>query len=96
MVMEVSSLRFFRPFSTPRADELTLSPTPAANAERQAENDPQPEIIAQLAQEVYANDILQLLVLHIWRFEFEVRPRRSSRFGSGRASREADAVCSWP
>lgn len=38
-----------------------------------AENDPQPEIIAQLSQEVYANDILQLLVLHIWRFEFEVR-----------------------
>lgn len=41
---------------------------------RRAENDPQPEIIAQLAQEVYANDVLQLLVLHIWRFEFEVRP----------------------
>jgi len=39
-----------------------------------AENDPQPEIIAQLAQEVYANDLLHLLVLHIWRFEFEVRP----------------------
>ena len=40
---------------------------------RATETDPQPEIIAQLAQEVYANDILQLLVLHIWRFEFEVR-----------------------
>lgn len=38
------------------------------------ETEPQPEVIAQLAQEVYANDILQLLVLHIWRFEFEVRP----------------------
>jgi calcium binding protein 39 len=44
------------------------------------ENEPQPEIIAQLAQEVYQNDILQLLLLHIWRFEFEVsiRPRRST------------------
>jgi hypothetical protein len=40
-------------------------------ASRGAENDPQPEIIAQLAQEVYANDLLGLLVLHIWRFEFE-------------------------
>ncbi|KAK4052829.1 Hym1p [Microbotryomycetes sp. JL201] len=34
-------------------------------------NDPQPEIIAQLAQEVYANDLLQLLVCNTWRFEFE-------------------------
>lgn len=34
--------------------------------------DAQPELIAQLSQEVYANDILQLLVLNIWRFEFEV------------------------
>jgi hypothetical protein len=50
--------------------ELTLLWRGGARA--QTENDPQPEIIAQLAQEVYAGDILQLLVLHIWRFEFEV------------------------
>lgn len=36
------------------------------------ESDPVPETVAQLAQEVYNNDILQLLVLNIWRFEFEV------------------------
>jgi calcium binding protein 39 len=29
--------------------------------------------VAQLAQEVYNNDVLQLLVANIWRFEFEVR-----------------------
>ncbi|SCV74461.1 BQ2448_8100 [Microbotryum intermedium] len=46
------------------------------------ENEPQPELIAQLAQEVYAKDILQLLVLHIWRFEFEVRGLSWSEPGS--------------
>ncbi|KAK4700629.1 calcium binding protein 39, partial [Phenoliferia sp. Uapishka_3] len=46
------------------------------------ENDPQPEVIAQLAQEVYANDILQLLVLHIWRFEFEARKDVSQIFNN--------------
>lgn len=39
------------------------------------DNEPQPETIAQLAQEVYAHDLLQLLVQDIWRFEFEVRGR---------------------
>ncbi|GAA5868393.1 hypothetical protein JCM8547_002178 [Rhodosporidiobolus lusitaniae] len=46
------------------------------------ENDPQPEIIAQLAQEVYANDLLQILVLHIWRFEFEARKDVSQIFNN--------------
>ncbi|GAA6049932.1 hypothetical protein JCM3770_007055 [Rhodotorula araucariae] len=46
------------------------------------ENDPQPEIIAQLAQEVYANDLLQLLVQHIWRFEFEARKDVSQIFNN--------------
>ncbi|TNY23915.1 mo25 protein [Rhodotorula diobovata] len=46
------------------------------------ENDPQPEIIAQLAQEVYANDLLHLLVLHIWRFEFEARKDVSQIFNN--------------
>ncbi|GAA5968395.1 hypothetical protein JCM11641_007623 [Rhodosporidiobolus odoratus] len=46
------------------------------------DNDPQPEIIAQLAQEVYANDLLQLLVLHIWRFEFEARKDVSQIFNN--------------
>ncbi|KAM0752157.1 Mo25-like protein [Meredithblackwellia eburnea MCA 4105] len=44
------------------------------------ENEPQPDLIAQLAQEVYAHDILQLLVLHIWRFEFEARKDVSAIF----------------
>ncbi|GAA6063572.1 hypothetical protein JCM10212_003151 [Sporobolomyces blumeae] len=47
-----------------------------------SENGPQPEIIAQLAQEVYANDLLQLLVLHIWRFEFEARKDVSQIFNN--------------
>ncbi|SCZ96773.1 BZ3500_MvSof-1268-A1-R1_Chr4-1g06706 [Microbotryum saponariae] len=46
------------------------------------ENEPQPELIAQLAQEVYAKDILQLLVLHIWRFEFEARKDVSQIFNN--------------
>lgn len=37
------------------------------------ESEPQPDQVAQLAQEVYNNDVLQLLVQNIWRFEFEVR-----------------------
>ena len=36
------------------------------------EAEPAPETVAQLAQEVYANDLLQLLVVNMWRFEFEV------------------------
>jgi hypothetical protein len=38
----------------------------------QIENEPQAEQVAQLAQEVYNNDALQLMVQNIWRFEFEV------------------------
>jgi calcium binding protein 39 len=37
-----------------------------------AENDPQPELVAQLAQEMYSNDMLQSMVSTMWRFEFEV------------------------
>lgn len=36
------------------------------------ENDPQPELVAQLAQEMYSNDMLQAMVTNMWRFEFEV------------------------
>jgi calcium binding protein 39 len=36
------------------------------------DNDPSPEVIAQVANEVYALDLLGLLVVHIARFEFEV------------------------
>jgi calcium binding protein 39 len=46
------------------------------------ENEPQPEIVAQLAQEVYNHDILQLLVLHIWRFEFEAKKDVSQIFNN--------------
>lgn len=38
-----------------------------------AETEPQADQVAQLAQEVYNNDALQLMVSNIWRFEFEVR-----------------------
>jgi hypothetical protein len=37
-----------------------------------AENEPQPELVAQLAQEMYSNDMLQSMVSNMWRFEFEV------------------------
>lgn len=47
------------------------------------EAEPLPDQVAQLAQEVYNNDILQLLVLNIWRFEFEVSSISSSRLRFG-------------
>lgn len=34
---------------------------------------PSPELIAQLAQDVYACDLLKLLVSNLWRCEFEAR-----------------------
>ncbi|KAI9236405.1 MAG: Mo25-like-domain-containing protein [Podila humilis] len=37
------------------------------------ENDPVPETVAQLAQEVYSNNLLQLLVDNIAKFEFEAK-----------------------
>lgn len=37
------------------------------------ETAPQPELVAQLAQEAYSNDLFHLLVTNMWRFEFEVR-----------------------
>lgn len=38
------------------------------------ENDASPEVVAQLAQEMYMHDVLLLLVERIGVFEFEVRP----------------------
>ncbi|KAG0310106.1 mo25 protein [Dissophora globulifera] len=38
-----------------------------------SENDPVPETVAQLAQEVYSNNLLQLLVDNISKFEFEAK-----------------------
>lgn len=35
-------------------------------------NEPSPELVAQLSQEVYQNDLLQLLVQNIGRLDFEV------------------------
>jgi calcium binding protein 39 len=35
--------------------------------------EPQPELVAQLAQETYNTDLLLLLVSHIAQFEFEAR-----------------------
>ena len=35
--------------------------------------DPLPEVVAQLAQETYSTDLLQLLVANIHRFDFEAR-----------------------
>lgn len=37
------------------------------------ENEPVPELVVQLAQEVYGNDLLQLLVQNIGKFEFEAK-----------------------
>ena len=42
--------------------------------------DPQPELVAQLAQEVYSHDVLQLLVAHIAKFEFEAKKDVSQIF----------------
>ncbi|ORE15399.1 protein Mo25 [Rhizopus microsporus] len=36
------------------------------------DHDPSPDLVAQLAQEVYRADLLQLLVLNIQKFEFEI------------------------
>ncbi|PWN30191.1 Mo25-like protein [Jaminaea rosea] len=46
------------------------------------ENEPLPEQVAQLAQEVYNQDVLQLLVANIWRFEFEARKDVSQIFNN--------------
>lgn len=42
------------------------------------ENDASPEVVAQLAQEMYMHDVLLLLVERIGAFEFEVRPSNPS------------------
>ncbi|KAL1924992.1 uncharacterized protein VTP21DRAFT_4646 [Calcarisporiella thermophila] len=47
-----------------------------------ADHDPIPEQVAQLSQEVYNNDLLQLLVLNIARFEFEARKDVSQIFNN--------------
>ena len=36
------------------------------------DNDPSPDQVAQLAQEIYNNDLLQALVLNISKLDFEV------------------------
>lgn len=46
------------------------------------ENEPQQEQVAQLAQEVYNQDVLQLLVTNIGRFEFEARKDASQIFNN--------------
>ncbi|KAI8071283.1 calcium binding protein 39-like protein [Gongronella butleri] len=37
------------------------------------ESEPNPDLVAQLAQEVYSNDLLQLMILNIQKFEFEAK-----------------------
>ncbi|KAF8996052.1 mo25 protein [Cyathus striatus] len=37
------------------------------------DGEPVPELVAQLAQETYNTDLLHLLLIHIYRFEFEAR-----------------------
>lgn len=44
------------------------------------DSEPQPELVAQLAQEVYSHDVLQLLVAHIGKFEFEAKKDVSQVF----------------
>ncbi|CAG8478407.1 22011_t:CDS:10 [Cetraspora pellucida] len=48
----------------------------------EGDSEPVQETVAQLAQEVYNNDILQLLVLNIWRFEFEAKKDVSQIFNN--------------
>lgn len=36
-------------------------------------NEPSPDVIAQVANEVYAQDLLSLMVINLAKFEFEVR-----------------------
>lgn len=38
----------------------------------EVDNDPNPELVAQLSQEIYNNDVLPLMVQYIGKFEFEV------------------------
>lgn len=42
------------------------------------DNDPSPDQVAQLAQEIYNNDLLQALVLNISKLDFEVCKKESS------------------
>ncbi|GAB5589058.1 Hym1p [Umbelopsis nana] len=46
------------------------------------DNDPIPEQVAQLSQEVHNNDLLQLLVFNMQRFEFEARKDVSQIFNN--------------
>ncbi|UZJ52661.1 hypothetical protein CBS101457_001981 [Exobasidium rhododendri] len=46
------------------------------------ETEPQPEQVAQMAQEMYNNDVLQLMVQSIWRFEFEAKKDVSQIFNN--------------
>ena len=39
------------------------------------EVEPSADVIAQVANEVYAQDVLSLMVVHLAKFEFEVSPR---------------------
>jgi len=48
----------------------------------EGESDPVPEHVAQLAQEVYTNDLLQMLVVNIPRFEFEAKKDVSQIFNN--------------
>lgn len=41
------------------------------------DNDPSPDQVAQLAQEIYNNDLLQALVLNISKLDFEVCKKES-------------------
>ena len=46
----------------------------------EGDSDPQPEQVAQLATEFYSNDVLQLLVAHIAKLEFEAKKDVSQIF----------------
>ncbi|KAJ3337066.1 mo25 protein [Gonapodya sp. JEL0774] len=47
-----------------------------------AETEPQPDQVAQIAQEVYSTDLLQVIVQNIARFEFEARKDVASIFNN--------------
>lgn len=60
--------------STPSNTPSTSSDDPSASSSSSsAHQSSSPEVVAQLAQDIYTNDLLKIFLLNISRFEFESR-----------------------
>lgn len=46
----------------------------------EVDSEPNPELVAQLSQEIYNNEILPLMIQYIGKFEFEVCTVTASKF----------------